>query len=128
MKYLLLIALALSFCLAVVSVPAVAKDESQTQEKIYQPNEVTVKAKILRKAQPQYTKEARRNNTSGTIVVGMVLRASGEVSDIVIIKGLPDGLNDSAVRAAQATEFEPALKDDQKVSQYIRMEYGFRIY
>jgi len=58
----------------------------------------------------------------------MILRASGEVTDIVIIKGLPHGLNDSAVRAAQAIEFEPALKDDQKVSQYIRMEYGFNIY
>ncbi|MEA2206027.1 MAG: hypothetical protein QOE77_2803 [Blastocatellia bacterium] len=128
MKYLLSLALALSFCLAVVSVPALAKDEGQTQEKIYQPNEVTVKAKVIRKVQPQYTEQARRNGTSGRIIVGMVLRASGQVTDIVVIKGLPDGLNDSAVRAAQATEFEPALKDDQKVSQYIRMEYGFRIY
>jgi len=128
MKYLMSIALALSFCLAVVSMPAVAKDEGQTQEKIYQPNEVTVKAKIIRKVNPEYTEDARRHKTSGTIVVGMVLRASGEVTDIVIIKGLPHGLNDSAVRAAQAIEFEPAIKDDQKVSQYIRMEYGFNIY
>jgi len=58
----------------------------------------------------------------------MVLRASGEVTDIVVIKGLPHGLNDSAVRAAQETKFEPAIKDDRKVSQYLRMEYGFRTY
>jgi protein TonB len=128
MKYLMSIALALSFCLAIVSLPAVAKDGGQTPEKIYQPNEVTVKAKIIRKVNPEYTEDARRHKTSGTIAVSMVLRASGQVTDIVIIKGLPHGLNDSAVRAAKAIEFEPAIKDDQKVSQYQRMEYGFSIY
>jgi TonB family protein len=122
MKYLMTIAIALSFCLSGLALAG------QAQEKIYKPSEVTVKAKILRKPEPVYTESARRNNVSGRIVVEMVLRTSGEVTDIVIIKGLPHGLNDSAVRAAKATEFEPAIKDDQKVSQYLRMEYEFRIY
>lgn len=87
-----------------------------------------MKARITRKVEPRYTEEARRHGTSGTVIVRMVLRASGEVTDIVVLKGLPDGLNDSAVRAAQDTRFEPAIKDDRKVSQYVRVEYGFRIY
>jgi TonB family protein len=122
MKSLWTITIALSFCLGGLSLA------SQTQEKIYKPNEVSSKARIIRKVPPQYTEEARRHKVSGTIVVEVVLRASGEVTDIVVIKGLPYGLNDSAVRAAQAIEFEPAIKDDQKVSQYLRMEYGFHVY
>ena len=115
----------LSFCLAGLANPL---GSTRTQEPIYKPNQVSVKAKITRKVEPRYTEEARRNRTSGTVIVEMVLRASGEVTDIVVIKGLPHGLNDSAVRAAQETEFEPALKDDRKVSQYLRVEYGFHTY
>ena len=107
---------------------AVAQAQKPAQDTIYEPAEVTVKAKITRRAQPRYTEEARRNRTSGTVIIRMVLRASGEIKDIVVVKGLPDGLNDSAVRAAQETQFEPAIKDDRKVSQYIRVEYGFRLY
>ncbi|MEO8434338.1 MAG: energy transducer TonB [Pyrinomonadaceae bacterium] len=107
---------------------AAAQDQSQSQDTIYQPNKVTVKAKITRKVEPRYTEEARRNGTSGRVIVRVVLRASGEVTDIVILQGLPHGLNDSAVRAAQETRFEPAIRDDRKVSQYLRLEYGFRIH
>lgn len=131
MKYLWSIAIALSFflaSLAIAGTSATAQNQTQSQEKIYKPDEVTVRARVTRKVEPLYTEEARRHRTSGTIVAEMVLRASGEVTDIVIIKGLPHGLNDSAVRAAKATQFEPAIKDDQKVSQYARMEFGFRVY
>src|SRR5688572_24290843 len=131
MKYLASIAVVVLFCVCGSS-PAVrqaaAQDQSQLQDNIYQPAEVTVKAKITRKTEPRYTEEARRNGTSGTIIVRMVLRASGEVTDIVVLKGLPHGLNDSAVRAAQEMRFEPAIKDGRKVSQYVSLEYGFRIH
>jgi TonB family protein len=119
------ITIVLSFCLAGLANPV---GSTQTQEPIYKPNQVSVRAKITRKVEPRYTEEARRYRTSGTVIVNMVLRASGEVTDIVVITGLPHGLNDSAVRAAQETKFEPALKDDRKVSQYVRVEYGFHTY
>ena len=131
MKYLANIAIVVLFCFSGSSVTlrqAAAQDQNQSQDTIYQPAEVTVKAKITRNVQPRYTEQARRNGTSGTVIVRMVLRASGEVTDIVVLKGLPDGLNDSAVRAAQETQFEPAINDDRKVSQYVRLEYGFRLH
>lgn len=131
MKYLTTAAIMVLFCfggLSIAGTQAAGQDQSQLQEKIYQPDEVTVRARITRKPEPHYTEEARRHRTSGTVIVKMVLRASGEVTDIVVVKGLPNGLNDSAVRAAQETEFEPAIKDDRKVSQYVRIEYGFRVY
>lgn len=125
LKCVAAITIVTSFCLAGL---ANSVGSTQTQEPIYKPNQVSVRAKITRKVEPRYTEEARRNRTSGTVIVEMVLRASGEVTDIVVIRGLPHGLNDSAVRAAQETKFEPALKDDRKVSQYLRVEYGFRTY
>lgn len=131
MKYLVAITVAVLFCVSGLSIAgrqAAAQDQRQSQEKIYKPAEVTVRAKIKHRPDPRYTDQARRHRTSGTVTVRMVLRASGEVTDIVVLKGLPNGLNDSAVRAAQEIRFEPAIKDDREVSQYLLLEYGFRIY
>ncbi|MDX6613705.1 MAG: hypothetical protein QOD75_2891 [Blastocatellia bacterium] len=131
MKYLSSIAFALLLSVAALSAfqsSALAQSKAQSQERIYKRDEVTVTAKITKKALPSYTEEARRNRTSGTVILEMVLRASGEVTDIIVIQGLPHGLNDMAVRAAKGTKFEPATKDDQKVSQYARIEYGFYLY
>jgi len=135
MKYLMVLVMALSFGVTSASLTGAAAPvqtqnhaQSQNDEKIYKGSEVTVRAKILRRVNPSYTEEARRHRISGRVLVEVVLRASGVVTDIVVIKGLPYGLSDSAVRAAQATEFEPALKDGEKVSQRVKLEYAFNTY
>lgn len=131
MKYLWAILIALSCSLAGLSLAATSEArpvQNQAADKVYKPDEVTVRAKITLKPEPRYTDEARQNRTSGTVVLEMVLRASGEVTDITVLRGLPHGLTESSIRAAQATKFEPALKDDRKVSQSVRVEYGFRVY
>lgn len=131
MKYLWTIMIALSFSLPLLSqatTSAARQDQNQAADKVYKPDEVTEKAKIRVKPEPRYTEEARRHRTSGFVVLEMVLRASGEVTDITVIRGLPHGLSESAIQAAQGTKFEPAIKDGRKVSQSLRMEYGFRIY
>ena len=46
-----------------------------------------------------YTEDARRQNIEGEVVLEIVVRRDGSVSDIKLISGLPGGLNDRAIAA-----------------------------
>ncbi len=90
--------------------------------------EVTKRATITSKPEPQFTEEARKNNVTGEVVLRMVLSSSGSVTGIVPVKRLPDGLTEKAIEAARRIQFTPAEKDGHKVSQYVSVVYNFNIY
>jgi protein TonB len=91
-------------------------------------SEVTKRAVIIFKPEPGYTEEARRNNVNGTVRLRVILAASGEVTNISVVKGLPDGLSEVAVAAARQMRFRPAEKDGRAVSQWAMIEYNFNLY
>ncbi|MCA1592688.1 MAG: energy transducer TonB [Acidobacteria bacterium] len=94
----------------------------------FKQNEVTSKAVIIAKPDPGFTEEARKNNVTGLVRLRAILTASGSVSGVSVIKGLPDGLTERAISAAKGIRFRPAQKDGRAVSQYITLEYNFNIY
>jgi TonB family protein len=94
----------------------------------FTPRDVEQKARILSRAEPQYTEEARENMVSGTVVLRAVFSASGEVTDIRVMSGLPYGLTEKSIEAARQIKFTPAMKDGRAVSQYIQIEYNFQLY
>ncbi len=96
--------------------------------KVFKPDQVQQKARIISKPIPEYTEEARRNQVTGTVVLQMVFAANGSVTNIRTITGLPFGLTEKAMAAAKRIQFSPAMKDGRAVSQYIRVEYNFNIY
>ena len=96
--------------------------------RIYSGRDVTRRAVIRSRPKPSYPKDARRNNTHGVVRIRLVLAASGKVESVTVVRGLPDGLTEEAIKAARKIEFEPALKDGVKVSQYAIVEYNFNIY
>jgi TonB family protein len=96
--------------------------------RIFKPGEVSSKARILFRPEPQYTEEARKNQVSGTIVLRAVFSSNGEVTNIRTVSGLPYGLTERAMAAARQIKFAPATKDGRKVSQYIQLEYNFNLY
>ncbi|HKR02093.1 MAG TPA: energy transducer TonB [Pyrinomonadaceae bacterium] len=96
--------------------------------KIFAPREVTVKARILSRPEPQYTEEARKNQVSGTVVLRAVFSSNGQVTSIRTVSGLPNGLTERAIAAARQIRFSPAMKDGRAVSQYIQIEYNFNLY
>ena len=103
----------------------VHSDEAQ---KVFAPNEVTIKAKIVSRPKAEYTSEARRRAVEGIIAVRAVLLANGKVWSVKITnRGLPFGLNESAIHAACKMEFTPASKDGQRVSQWVKTEFLFRL-
>jgi TonB family protein len=97
-------------------------------DRTFSPREVTQKARIISKPEPQYTEEARRNQISGTVVLKAVFSSSGQVTNIRAVNGLPFGLTERAIAAARQIRFTPAMKDGRAVSQYIQIEYNFNLY
>jgi TonB family protein len=127
MKFILILFITITFVLAAQSVVLCQSQDTDSQqtEKIYLPNEVDVKLKIKEKIKAQYTENARRNCVNGKVLLKVVFTSSGNIGDVEVVKGLPEGLSESAVEAAHKIKFEPAQKDGQKVSVSAKVEYDF---
>ena len=96
--------------------------------RIFSPKEVSSKAHVLSKPEPQYTEDARKNQVTGTVVLRAVFTSGGQVSNIRAVSGLPYGLTERAIAAARQIKFTPATKDGRPVSMYIQLEYNFNLY
>ncbi len=96
--------------------------------KVFSGKDVSSKARVLSKPEPQYTEEARKNQITGTVVLRAVFASSGQVSNIRAVSGLPFGLTERAIAAARQIRFTPATKDGHPVSMYIQLEYNFNLY
>ncbi|HEV7682343.1 MAG TPA: TonB family protein [Pyrinomonadaceae bacterium] len=94
----------------------------------FSPKEVTQKARVLSKPEPQYTEEARKNQVTGTVILRAVFSSSGQVTNISARASLPYGLTERAIAAARQIKFTPATKDGHPVSMYIQLEYNFNLY
>ena len=104
------------------------QQQQECPEPVYKLQQVSAKPRIISKPEPRYTEAARRNKVSGRVLVEAVLCKTGKVTDVTVIKGLPHGLNESAMRAARGIRFEPGELDGEAVSVRIRLVYGFDIY
>ena len=91
----------------------------------YKSSEVTERARVVRKPEPSFTEDARKNLTSGTVVLRCVFSADGRVKNIMVIRGLPDGLTERSIEAAKQIKFIPARKDGKPVSMWMQLEYNF---
>jgi TonB family protein len=96
--------------------------------KVFSSKDVTSRARVLDKPEPQYTEAARKNQVTGTVVLKAVFSSSGSVTNITTIRGLPDGLTERAIAAAKQIRFVPAQKDGRNVSMWMQLEYNFNLY
>ncbi len=96
--------------------------------RVFNPREVTSKARVLSKPEPPYTEAARKNQITGIVTIRAVFGANGEVTSIHTISGLPDGLTEKAIAACKSIKFVPATKDGRNVSQWVELQYNFNLY
>jgi TonB family protein len=96
--------------------------------RVYRSPEVSERARVLTKPEPQYTEEARRNSITGTVVLQVVFSRTGEVTNIRALQTLGSGLTEKAIAAARQIRFVPARKNGQPVSMYMQLEYNFNLY
>ena len=97
-------------------------------DRIFTGKEVTSKARLISKPEPQYTEDARKNQIVGTVVLKVVFASNGSVTNIRTVSGLPHGLTERAITAARQIKFVPATKDGHPVSMWMQLEYNFNLY
>ena len=96
--------------------------------RVFSGREVSTKARVISKPEPNYTEDARKNQVTGTVVLRAVLTSGGQVTGIRAVSGLPHGLTERAIAAARNIKFVPATKDGRPVSMHIQLEYSFNLY
>jgi TonB family protein len=72
-------------------------------------------AEILFKPRPDYTETARQARVEGEVLLRVMFSADGDIRVLDVVKGMPHGLNESALRAAEKIRFKPATKDGRPV-------------
>ena len=89
--------------------------------------EVDVKAEITAKPEPRYTREARRVGVQGLVILKALLLPDGKIDRVKVVRRLPYGLTENAIRAACEVKFKPAMAGGKPVAQWVALEYGFRL-
>jgi TonB family protein len=102
-------------------------DSESGTEDVFSAKMVDTRVIFRSKPKPGYTLEARRNRKQGFVILKLALSGSGTISRVRVLRGLPFGLTENAIRAACKLEFNPAIKDGQTVSQWVTAEYVFRL-
>ena len=82
-------------------------------------------AKVTARSTARYTDEALEKAVSGRVVLKAVFSAEGKITDVNVVKGLPDGLTETAIQAAKKIKFNPAIKSTKPISINVVLEYNF---
>lgn len=87
-----------------------------------------VKAPVaVRRVNPLYPEEARRNNVSGIVIVEVLIGKDGKVKDAAVRKGLPYGLSESALNCVRQWEFQPATRNGEPVDVIFNLTIAFKL-
>lgn len=87
-----------------------------------------LKPTILTREKAKYTEEARHNKVQGTVMLTVVFGADGRIHDIRTVRGLPYGLTETSIEAAQKIRFHPAIQNGKPTSVRATLEFNFALY
>jgi len=76
---------------------------------------------------PDYTDPAREVKFIGTLLLDVTVSAEGRAIDARVVRGLPFGLNESAIRTMSDWQFRPGTREGQPVACRVMIEVTFRL-
>lgn len=76
---------------------------------------------------PAYTPAARQVRASGTVLLEAVIDREGRVVDTKLLRGLPWGLSESALRAVESWRFSPATRNGEPIAVRYRLTVEFQV-
>jgi TonB family protein len=100
---------------------------SKTTSTVKQDGEMTP-VRIIVKPPPRYTDVARKENIQGTVILRITLLSNGGIGSVTGIEGLPYGLTEQAIIAANKVVFIPAKRNGISISVSKTFQYRFSIF
>jgi protein TonB len=87
-----------------------------------------VKAPVaITRIDPTYTEVARKARISGIVIIEAIIDRNGDVTDARVLKGLPLGLDDSALNAVKRWKFRPGTLNGQPVPVIYNLTVNFQL-
>ena len=77
--------------------------------------------------QPRYTETARKAGVQGVVILEAVIDEQGRVTDLKVLKGLPMGLDKSAVEAVSQWRYKPATLENRAVKVIFNLTVNFQL-
>ena len=108
-----------------------AKDRAdQADQKVYRIGKDVTAPKLLFAPNPEYPASERKDKKpfQGTCLVGLVVNAAGQPSDVRILRSLSKDFDENALKSVQRYRFSPAQKDGKPVAVELRVEVRFAMY
>jgi TonB family protein len=83
--------------------------------------------RVLRKVEPVYSEQARKNHIEGAVVLQCVVGTDGKPRDFHVTRSLGYGLDENAILAVSAWQFVPGTKAGEPVDVISTIEVNFRL-
>ncbi|MGB8589896.1 MAG: energy transducer TonB [Candidatus Acidiferrales bacterium] len=79
-------------------------------------------------ASPPFSDEAVKAKFEGTVMLHAQISPDGTVSKIEVVRGLPCGLTDQAIKAVEHWTYKPATRAGEPIAVDMPVELSFRLY
>jgi TonB family protein len=77
---------------------------------------------------PPFSEGARKSKLNGTVLVEAVINSKGRLEQERIIRGLPEGLNETTIATMKTWQCRPALMDGKPVPVLVKFDVHFLLY
>ena len=105
--------------------PFVGAELVWAQQGVFRIGNGIIAPKLLSKAEPKYTPEARQSHVQGAVLLGLVVDEQGEPKDIEIISPLGFGLDEESIRTVRQWRFVAGSKDGKPVKVFAQVQVNF---
>lgn len=93
----------------------------------YRPGAGITAPAIIREVKPDYTEEGRRRHLEGDVVLEIVVKSDGSVSNVKLVQGLGAGLDQRAMDAVRQWRFSPAKRYGTPVDVIVEVAMEFKL-
>jgi protein TonB len=82
---------------------------------------------VSSRVNPEYTEVARRARVTGVVIVEATIDKNGNVDRVRVVRDLPMGLGEAAVRAVKQWKFKPGVYNGQPVDVIFNLTVNFTL-